>query len=166
MIAPRLITLLLLVAASAFAVEPAVKTRLLDTYALGTEGNSAETAPRLLVTASGQIELKRGAGPMLPRRVYAIYNQGEKAWVYTLTNFSGKFEEPLELLYKGSVLPGAYIGAKNPYESYKLTEDYRWLATKEGEKHFLLIPSQPNILKRVIYLIPPPGTYEPTKKKR
>lgn len=130
------------------------RNKLLDVYALSTDGN-LETAPRLVVTASGDVELKRVSGALLPNRVYAIYHREQKAWIYALTNFSGKFEEPLELLYKGSVLPGALIGGKNPFDRFKLTEDYHWIPTKEQEEHLLLIPARPNVMKRVLYTVPP-----------
>ena len=130
------------------------RQRLLDTYNLSSATGDA-LSPRLLVATEGEPTLVKQQGPpFLPNRVYGIYNRQEKAWVYTWTNWYGKIPEPLELLYKGTILPGSYIGAKNPFQNFELTANYHWVPTEEKEKQYLLIPSEPNLVKRITYLEP------------
>ena len=97
------------------------KNKLLSAFQITAEGGPP---PMLLDISKGQGNLTKAEGNYLPDRVYGIYHKGAKAWVYTLTTFHGMLPKPLELLYRGTVLPGSYIGASNPMQRYKLSPTY------------------------------------------
>lgn len=128
------------------------KNKLMSAFQINSEGGPA---PMLLDLSKGQGNLTKAEGNYLPNRVYGIYHKGAKAWVYTLTTFHGGLPKPLELLYRGTVLPGAYIGASNPLQRYKLSSNYLWVPTDERETYFLVVPEKPGEIKRVIYRVPP-----------
>ncbi len=149
----RAVFLLALVGLAAMADDPnAFKQRLLSPLSL--KETDGDPAPMLLNLARGQSTLEKQDGS-LPHRVFGVYHKGAKAWVYTLTTFHGEFTKPLELLYKGTVLPGKYLGAANPIQKYKLTDQYRWVPTDEKETILSVMPDRPNELKRIHYVVPP-----------
>lgn len=117
---------------------------------------SSQPPPKLVVAGETETKLAKSAGQALvPSRAYAIYNREESAWAYTWTTAAGKFPEPLELLYQGTILPGSYLGAKSPFQGYELTPDSRWVKTDEKEREYLTLPSQPHVMKRMTYVVPP-----------
>ncbi len=118
----------------------------------------------LLELSQGQGNLSKTNGTFLPSRVYGIYHRGAKAWVYSLSTFHGPLPKPLELIYKGTVLPGRYLGASNPLQRYKLSENYLWVPTNEKETYLAIIPERPNEIKKISYQIPPinPDVYDET----
>ncbi len=141
------------------------KSRLLSPFQIANDGSAP--APMLLDITKGQGNLTRSEGRYLPNRVYGIYHKAAKAWVYTLTTFHGELPKPLELLYKGTVAPGNYIGAANPLQRYKLSNNYLWVPTDERETYLTMIPERPGEVKRVTYLQPPAhrDLYDETIKK-
>ncbi len=148
----RAVFFLLLGCFVAVANEPsASKQRLLDPLSLN--GTADDPAPMLLNLSRGQSTLEKHDG-FLPNRVFGIYHKGAKAWVYTLTTFHGEPTKPLELLYRGTVVLGKYLGAANPLQRYRLTENYRWVPTDEKETLLTVMPERPNLLKRITYVVP------------
>lgn len=91
---------------------------------------------------------------LLPRRIYAVYIKERKGWFFALTNARGNLPIPLEVFYPGSILPGSFLGAKNPLDRFKLTKDWKWVATKKGEQHFLWVVTEPPAYKKVTFLYP------------
>ena len=142
-----------------------IKNRLLSPFHLSDDNEGP--APMLLELSRGQGNLSKTSGIFLPNRVYGIYHVGAKAWVYALSTFHGPLPKPLELLYKGSVLPGKYLGASNPLQRYRLSENYLWIPTDEKESYSAVIPERSNEIKRITYLVPPlnPDDYEETLPK-
>jgi hypothetical protein len=142
------------------------KQRLLNSFQLTPDADAP--APMLLELAKGQGSLAKQEGGYLANRVYGIYHKGAKSWVYTLTTFHGPLTKPLELLYKGTVLPGKCLGAANPMQRYRLNEKYHWVPTDEKETSLAIIPERPNEIKRVTYKVPPVhrDVFDETLKKK
>ena len=147
------LALLLSIVSGAEPLPSFSKGRLLSPFSVASDG--AGPAPMLLEITKGQGNLTKSEGKLLSSRVYGIYHKAAKAWVYTLTTFHGQLPKPLELLYKGTVVSGRYIGASNPLQRYKLSATYLWVATDERETYFTIIPERPGEIKRVIYQVPP-----------
>jgi hypothetical protein len=72
--------------------------------------------------------IKPGA-PLLPERVYVVYEEGLKAWIYSVTDTDGKLASPRQGLAPGTVLPGAHLGG-DPKLRYRLTAPNKWKVTK------------------------------------
>ena len=90
----------------------------------------------------------------LPERVYAVFNEKQQAWFFALTSPGRKFPEPMEILYFKTVLSGRYLGAKNPYQNYKLNEAQKWAPTKEPEIYYFWVLGNPQLIKKVQFIIP------------
>ncbi len=148
-----LLGLLVCASLSAEELPSFAKQRLLNPFQI-TAGAEDAPAPMLLELAKGQGSLAKANG-YLPNRVYGIYHKVAKAWVYTLTTFHGPLTKPLELLYKGTVLPGSYLGAANPLQRYRLDEKYHWNPTDQRETTTTILPERPGVLKRVRHEVPP-----------
>ena len=95
-------------------------------------------------------------GPsLLPNRVYLVYSEEEKRWLWELTDFEGQFAIPAEALRTLSVLPGAIVGAKNSTLRYGLNlNKAHWVQTFQPEQQFFWVysvPPEPPKIKTVVY---------------
>jgi len=90
---------------------------------------------------------------ILPERVYLVFNQEQNGYFFALSDQEAKFSAPEEFFAEGSVLPGLYLGSKNPYQKYKLNAEGRWVPTKdEQEKHLLWNPYEPYGMKVISFI--------------
>lgn len=125
--------------------------RLLNPENLSNEKSKRD--PKLYTQSDDSVAQPKG-GEVLPNRVYGVYVESKGGWMFSMTNGHGAFAEPQELLTPGTVLPGKYIGAKNPLDRFKLNKEWKWEQTIEKEKHLLYVESDPPALKKVTYFIP------------
>ena len=92
---------------------------------------------------------------ILPNRVYAIFVPEEEGWFFTLTTAHSSFTIPLELFRAETVVPATSLGSKrNPYQRFKLTEEGKWITTKEEEKYSLWLFSNPPTVKEISFIYP------------
>lgn len=106
-----------------------------------------EHAPRLYDARTQA--LQPSAGIYAPNRVYSVFHQGEQKWVYAITNTRGKFAEPFEFFYPGSMVVGSEVGG-DPRDTYVLTSKYEWQRTPSPfRQQLLLVLAEPPFFKRV-----------------
>jgi hypothetical protein len=86
-------------------------------------------APKLWDERNGKL-IPAEAGDYLADRVYLVQHQGEGKSVFALTDRHGKFPEPFEFFYPGSVVLGRQVGAAIPKDHYVLTGKFRWERTE------------------------------------
>lgn len=128
-----------------FAADDIFRGRLLNPNSLRGQG---EQAPRLY--DARQRGLVPTSGAYLPDRVYSVFHQGEKKWVYSQTTHWGKFSEPFEFFYPGSVVQGKFLGSDFPNENYTLNKKFEWELTRSPfRKQLLLVLAEPPFFKRV-----------------
>ncbi len=129
--------------------EALFRGRLLNPNGL-TVADRRKWAPRLYDAATER--LVETDGTYLPDRIYSVFHQGERKWVYAMTNHYGKFAEPFEFYYPGSVVEGKNVGAPFPQDHYQLTPKYTWAQTPSPFiEQLLLVLSDPPYFKRVHY---------------
>ena len=122
----RALVFLLALAVPAFG-EALFRGRLLNPNTL--HGKEREQwAPKLWEERTGQMT-PAVTGDYLPDRIYLVQHQGEGKAVFALTNAHGKFPEPFEFFYPGSVVLGRQVGAAIPKDHYVLTPKFRWERT-------------------------------------
>lgn len=117
------------------------------------QGEKSKKEPKLYSQVEDAVAQPK-TETLSPNRVYGVYVEARNGWMFSLTNSHGNFAEPMEVLYPGSVLPGKFIGAKNPLDRFKLNKDWKWEQTAEKERHLLYILSVPPALKKITFFIP------------
>lgn len=127
--------------------------RLVNPNKLQKQGKNFFNPKLYLVDDDSVVHVK--TGKYLAERVYALYLKGKKSWFFALTNKRGKFVKPLEIIYFNTVIPGKYLGAKNPYQHYRFTRNWKWKPTKKKVEYFSWVLSKPQVFKRTMYLSTP-----------
>ncbi len=126
------------------------------------------TEPRLLELESGQPVLLKQVGPLLPRRVYAVYIRKDKSWVLVLTDEKGRLPNPFEVLLPGSVLPSQQLGIRTSYGYFELRADYRWAPSVKMTEFYLTSNLSPPLKVRRTSFITPlvnPDIIDPNLKR-
>lgn len=133
--------------------EESFNKRLVDPDNLKT-ADSDLYQPKLYELESDAL-IQGKPGTPLPDRVYAVYLKEKKSWFFALTNQHGKFALPMELIRFKTVIPGKYLGAKNPYQRYQLNSKWKWVPTNLDEEYYLWVLSRPQAFKRIMFFPPP-----------
>lgn len=101
---------------------------------------------------------------LVPDRVYLVYLEKDKIWVYVRTDFEGYLPNPIEGYRALSIIPGRYLGADDPGQNYQLSREGVWVKTFQSEQHFLWVYGDPPKLKVINVSILKPQTDEKDKK--
>jgi hypothetical protein len=138
------------------AADSPFRGRLLNPNTLSVADRNS--APRLYDARTERLQESTGTY-YLPDRIYSVYHQGERKWVYAITNHYGKFPEPFEFFYPGSVVEGKSLGAIIPTEHYRLSSQYVWARTPSPFiEQLILVLADPPFFKRIQYIRTDPPT--------
>ncbi len=112
----------------------------------------------LLMEADRQREIYEQRKNALPinlsslraNRVYLYFLPRENRWYQVVTDSYGKLKtNPMEYLRAATVLPGSFLGAKNPFQNYFLGRDRLWTPTFKKEHYEFWVDSTPPLAKYV-----------------
>lgn len=103
---------------------------------------------------------------LLPNRVYRVSIKGDPIKRFALTDTEGNFPTPFKILFRGSTIPGFYLGAKQYDQHFRLSSEGVWLPKDEDEIHIFEIFSTPRLLQAIYYPIEKNKKFAPEKKPR
>ncbi len=88
-----------------------------------------------------------------PNRIYFWHHTPRNRWYFVLTDAFGDFPaQPMEYVRGGTVLPGRYLGARNPKQNYVMNQKGLWVPTFRGEQHYFWVDSEKPRIKSVEFL--------------
>jgi hypothetical protein len=94
--------------------------------------------PKLFDLKTGKLIPNTGE-PLLAERVYLFYSKEQQGWFFVLTDKKGKLPSPSEMLFPGTVLPGKFLGAENPYQNFLLSGQFQWIGSKKRIEYLLRV---------------------------
>lgn len=107
--------------------------------------------PDILFKKKKEVKRTKYFPKFLSKRVYLVFDEKNKKWIYVLTDFEGQLPEPLEAFRNLTVLPGKYLGAKNPKYRYQLTAQGIWVRTFQQQQQYLWVYGSPPKIKAVTF---------------
>lgn len=136
---------------------PKMKLVLFDPFANRTSPATLSIPSKLSQRGPKLYDLQKGTftdvngRELLSQRIYAVYVADRNEWSFALTDLKGALPEPIEIFCEKSVLPGLYLGARDPSVAYELNGQGKWINTKQREDTSVLILSQPEKKKRTLF---------------
>lgn len=81
--------------------------------------------------------------PLIPHRVYAVWDEKEKVWFVRVTDDKGKFSMPAQNLLPDSVYSARYLGGMRG-QNYLLEANGNWVLTTKEEEYRYREEGRPN----------------------